>query len=54
MPGTARERALTVADLDQVPQQVAGLVAGRLIAVVAVVDGDGDEVDGEVSAVGQG
>ena len=52
--GAGLERALAVADLDQVAQGVAGLVGIRLAAVVAVVCGDGLERDGVVQAAGQG
>ena len=37
-PAARRPGALAVADLDQVPQCVAGLVTGRFVAVVAVSD----------------
>src|SRR6185437_416101 len=52
--GAGREGAFPVADLHQVPQQVTGLVAGCLIPVVAVGDGDGPEADVVVPAAGQG
>src|SRR5580698_1719270 len=44
--------ALPVPDLDQVPEQGAGPVPGRLVPVVAVVDRDGDQRDGVVPSAG--
>ena len=40
VPGAGGEGALAVADLDQVPERVAGLVAARLVPVVAAGDRD--------------
>src|SRR5215470_16909388 len=54
VPGAGREGALAVADLHQVPQRVAGLVAARLVLVVAIGDRDRPEFHGEFPAVGQG
>src|SRR5215470_15913334 len=53
-PGAGREGALAVADLDQVRQRVAGLVAARLVPVVAAGDRDRAGPDGELPAAGQG
>src|SRR5262249_62306429 len=49
-----RHRALAVGALDRVPQRVAGLVAARLVRVVAVGDRDGAEFDGEFPPAGYG
>src|SRR6516165_4281307 len=54
VPGAGGEGALAVADLDQVPQRVAGLVAARLVPVVAAGDRDRSELGGEFPAAGQG
>ena len=54
VPGAGGEGALAVPDLDQVPQRVAGLVAARLVPVVAAGDRDRAEFDGEFPAAGQG
>src|SRR5215831_4701013 len=54
VPGAGREGARPVPDLDQVPQRVAGLVAARLVPVVAAGDRDRPELDRELPAAGQG
>src|ERR1700751_1056059 len=54
MSGTGRERAVSVADLDEVPKGVVWLVGVRLIAVVAFKGRHWQQVYGEVPAVRQG
>ena len=54
VPVAGRERAGLVADLDQVPQLVVGLVGVGLVAMVALVGGHGFQWHGELSAAGQG
>src|SRR5262245_61914562 len=54
VPGARREGARPVPDLHQVPQRVAGLVAARLMPVVAVGDRDRPEFHAEFPPVGQG
>src|SRR5215470_16625032 len=54
VPGAGREGAFAVPDLDQVPEGVAGLVAARLVRVVAVGDRHRPEFHGEFPPVGQG
>src|SRR5487761_147392 len=55
VPDADGEHAFAVADLDEPPQGVAGLVPGGLIAVVAVPVRDGGELDGQDEvAEGQG
>ena len=54
VPVAGRERAGVVADLDQVPEAVVGLVAVRLVAVVAFQRGHGFQAHGQFPPVGQG
>ena len=54
MSRTGRERAVSVADLDEVPKGVVWLVGVRLIAMVAFKGRHWQQVYGEVPAVGQG
>jgi len=41
-------RAFPVADVDEVPEPVAGVVGGRFVPMVAVGDSEGLQVDGQV------
>jgi hypothetical protein len=54
VPGTGWERAVTVADLDEVAERVVRLVGVRLVAVVAGKRGHWLQFHAEVAAVGQG
>src|SRR6266702_4568549 len=54
VPRAGRERALAVADLNQVPQRVAGLVAARLMPVIAIGHRHRAEPDGKLPPAGQG
>src|SRR5277367_4910273 len=54
MPVAGRERARSVPDLDQVAEPVAGLVAVRFKAVVALQRGHRVQAYGELAAAGQG
>src|SRR5215472_7880532 len=53
VPGAGREGALAVPDLHQVPQRVAGLVAARLVPVVAAGHRHRAELHGELPPAGQ-
>src|ERR1700722_1735165 len=54
MAGAGWKGALVVADLDEVPEGVVGLVRVGFPPVVAGVGGDGFERDGVLQATGQG
>ena len=54
VPVAGRKSTGVIADLDQVPEAVVGLVAVRLVAVVAFQRGHGFQTDGELPAVWHG
>ena len=54
VPGAEREGAFSVPDLDEMPEGVAGLVAVRLMPVVAIGHRYRAEFDGELPPRGEG
>jgi hypothetical protein len=54
MPGAGGERALKIADLDEVAEDVAGLVGGGVMAVVAVLGRDRLKFHEHGGTAGQG
>jgi hypothetical protein len=54
VPGTGRKSAHVIADLDQVPELVVGVVSVRFSAVIALERGHRFHAHGELPAAGQG
>ena len=54
VPGAGREGTFSVPDLDEMPEGVAGLVAVRLMPVVAVGHRYRAELDRELPPAGEG
>src|ERR1700739_227976 len=54
VPGTDRESACAIADLDQMAEGVIRLIGGRLVPVVAIDRRDWLQFHGEIPAAGQG
>ena len=53
VPVAGRESAGAVADLDEVTELVAGLIAMRLVPMITFQGGDRVEAHGEASTAGQ-